>query len=121
MIKQSTPAIAGAIALTIGLCGGAVSQEVKTASKYGDMTTVTQDMLNRAASDGNNFLHTNGDYKQTRYLPESPDQRPERRQAASGVDFPDRGQGVDGDDADRHQRRHVRHDVVQPRLCARRA
>ncbi len=36
---------------------------------YGDMQTVTQDMLNRAAGDGNNFLHTNGNYEQTRYYP----------------------------------------------------
>jgi PQQ-dependent dehydrogenase (methanol/ethanol family) len=45
------------------------AQEVKTASKYGDMQTVTQDLLSRAASDGNNFLHTNGDYHQLRYYP----------------------------------------------------
>ena len=37
------------------------------------------------------------------------------------MDLPDRGAGVDGDRADRRQRRHVRHDVVQPRLRARRA
>ncbi len=36
---------------------------------YGDMHTVTQDMLNRAAGDGNNFLHTNGNYDQTRFHP----------------------------------------------------
>ena len=69
MTKLSAPALAGAIALTIGAFGQAASQEVKTASKYGDMTTVTQDLLNRAASDGNNFLHTNGDYRQQRYYP----------------------------------------------------
>jgi alcohol dehydrogenase (cytochrome c) len=45
------------------------SQEVKAATKYGDMQTVTQDLLNRAAGDGNNFLHTNGNYEQTRYYP----------------------------------------------------
>ena len=43
----------------------------KLATLYGDMTAVTQDMLNRAAGDGNNFLHTNGDYNQTRYYPAS--------------------------------------------------
>ncbi len=36
---------------------------------YGDMQTVTQDMLDRADGDGNNFLHTNGNYEQTRYYP----------------------------------------------------
>lgn len=30
---------------------------------------VTQDMLDGAASDGRNFLHTNGNYDQTRYYP----------------------------------------------------
>ncbi len=36
---------------------------------YGDMLTVTQDLLNRSAGDGNNFLHTNANYHQTRYYP----------------------------------------------------
>ena len=45
------------------------SQEVGGGTLYGDMLTVTQDMLDRAASDSNNFLHTNGNYKQTRYYP----------------------------------------------------
>jgi PQQ-dependent dehydrogenase (methanol/ethanol family) len=36
---------------------------------YGDMQTVSQDMLSRADTDGNNFLHTNGNYEQTRYYP----------------------------------------------------
>lgn len=33
------------------------SQEVDGGTLYGDMLTVTQDMLDRAASDSNNFLH----------------------------------------------------------------
>jgi PQQ-dependent dehydrogenase (methanol/ethanol family) len=70
MIRPAaSPAIAGAVALTFALTGVATSQEVKTASKWGDMTTVTQDLLNRAAGDGNNYLHTNGDYTQQRYYP----------------------------------------------------
>src|ERR1035438_7741868 len=32
-------------------------------------TAVTQDQLNKAGSDGNNFLHTNGNYAQTRFYP----------------------------------------------------
>ena len=32
-------------------------------------TPVTQDQLNAAAGDANNFLHTNGNYDQTRYFP----------------------------------------------------
>ena len=31
------------------------------------MGLVTQYMLDRAAGDGNDFLHTNGNYQQTRY------------------------------------------------------
>jgi PQQ-dependent dehydrogenase (methanol/ethanol family) len=47
----------------------AMAQEVEGGTKYGDMTTVTQDLLNRAAGDGNNFLHTNANYEQTRFYP----------------------------------------------------
>ena len=47
----------------------AVSEETGTGTLYGDMHTVTQDMLSRAAGDGNNFLHTNANYSQTRYYP----------------------------------------------------
>jgi alcohol dehydrogenase (cytochrome c) len=57
-----------ATALVIGgLAGAANAQEVRSAAKYGNMMTVTQDMLNRAASDGNNFLTTHGNYHQTRF------------------------------------------------------
>jgi alcohol dehydrogenase (cytochrome c) len=48
----------------------AASAEVaKPPAKYGDMSTVTQDLLNRAGDDGNNFLLTNGDYNQLRFYP----------------------------------------------------
>ena len=69
-IGRSFP-VAGALALAVSFMtmGSASSQEVKSAVKYGDMTTVTQDLLNRAESDGNNFLLTNGDYWQRRYYP----------------------------------------------------
>src|SRR3984957_16796102 len=43
--------------------------EVKPATLFGDMNAVTQDLLNRAADDGNNFLHTNGNYWQSRFYP----------------------------------------------------
>ena len=45
------------------------AQEVDSGTLYGDMLTVSQHMLNRAAGDGNNFLHTNANYDQTRYYP----------------------------------------------------
>ena len=47
----------------------AKAQAVKKATLYNNMATVTQDLLNRAAGDGNNFLHTNGNYEQTRFYP----------------------------------------------------
>ena len=118
--------VAGACALAISLMDAATAQEVKQDARPAPKpsitpSNVTQDMLDRAATDSNNFLHTNGDYTQKRFHPGGADQRLERAAAASGLDFPDRGQGVDGDLADRRQRRDVCHDLVQPRLCAQRA
>ena len=43
-----------------GAAWPAQSQETTSTTVYGDMSAVTQDMLNRAQSDANNFLHTNG-------------------------------------------------------------
>ena len=43
--------------------------EVENATLYGNMSTVTQDMMDHAYGDANNFLHTNGNYAQTRYYP----------------------------------------------------
>ncbi len=63
--------VVGAAALIAGiaLTSMASGQEVKNATKFGNMNTVSQDLLNRAGGDGNNFLHTNGDYTQSRYFP----------------------------------------------------
>jgi alcohol dehydrogenase (cytochrome c) len=84
-----TPAVAaGAVAFLLVAAAAALSQEaakpgpqeatkpapqevLKPAPKYGDMSAVTQDLLNRAGGDGNNFLLTNGDYLQRRYYPNS--------------------------------------------------
>ncbi len=60
--------VAVAAVLAIGATA-ASAQEVDSGTRYGDMQAVTQDMLNFAAGDGNNFLHTNGNYDQTRYYP----------------------------------------------------
>jgi hypothetical protein len=43
--------------------------ETKPFSKYGDMSVVTQDQRNRAATDSANFLQTNDDYRQQRFDP----------------------------------------------------
>ncbi len=72
MLRKSRKALAmgvAGLAVLAFTTAPASSQEVKAATKYGDMQTVTQDLLNRAAGDGNNFLHTNGNYDQTRYYP----------------------------------------------------
>jgi alcohol dehydrogenase (cytochrome c) len=66
---RSARVTVGALALATFCFGAATAQEVKTAAKYGDMSQVTQDLLNRAAGDGNNFLLTNGDYNQQRFYP----------------------------------------------------
>jgi glucose dehydrogenase len=57
--------------LSFALVPGAHAGEVEGGTLYGDMQAVTQDMLSRAEGDGNNFLHTNGNYDQTRYYPAS--------------------------------------------------
>lgn len=59
------------LALPLALVAGLASaqEEVGGGTLYGDLSYVTQDMLSRAAGDGNNFLHTNGNYDQTRYYP----------------------------------------------------
>ncbi len=63
----------GAVALTTAFVATADAQEVKQpatdTAKPIAITPVTQDMLDRAATDSKNFLHTNGDYTQQRFYP----------------------------------------------------
>jgi len=58
-------------ALALGTClaTGALADETSNATLFGSMTAVSQDMLNRAGQDANNFLMTHGDYTQKRYFP----------------------------------------------------
>ena len=58
--------------------GSVSAQETTNSTLYGDLQSVTQNMLSRAAGDGNNFLHTNGNYEQTRFLSSQPDQHVQR-------------------------------------------
>jgi PQQ-dependent dehydrogenase (methanol/ethanol family) len=62
-----------ALAAILGWNLGASSQEVKQDSKMAvraaGATNVTQQLLDNAAKDANNFLHTNGNYAQTRFYP----------------------------------------------------
>ena len=72
LFKRREALLAVLCVMAVGsFAGTASAQEVKTATLYGNMTTVTQDMLSRAGGDANNFLHTNGNYAQTRYYPAS--------------------------------------------------
>jgi PQQ-dependent dehydrogenase (methanol/ethanol family) len=64
--------LAGAMALPLGSL--AVAQETgggggAAAASSVPIPTVSQPMLNNAASDSKNFLHTNGNYNQTRFHP----------------------------------------------------
>jgi len=64
--------LAASAALSVLASGFATTvsaQEVHKGTLYGDLSMVAQDMLDRAASDGNNFLLVNGSYAQTRYYP----------------------------------------------------
>jgi len=69
-ISTYTVSLISAAAMAF-LAAPAAVKEVKAETLYGNMSVVTQDMLNRAGSDANNYLHTNGDYTQTRHYPAS--------------------------------------------------
>ena len=62
-----------AVALSAAMMTFGGAQEIKQATgeaaRSVAVTPVTQDMLDRAASDAKNFLHTNGDYNQQRFHP----------------------------------------------------
>ena len=72
-LSYRTCTLASAIVLSFAFVGAdrAWSQEVEqpatTTAREAPAKTVTQDMLNAAASDKNNFLHPNANYDQTRY------------------------------------------------------
>ena len=78
-----------------------------------------QAMLNNAAGDSKNFLHTNGNYDQTAV----PSGRPDHHRATSRICrsawiFQTDVREVDGNLADHRQRRDVCDHLVRPRLCA---
>src|ERR1700749_4605090 len=63
-----------AFAFAFATICGASAQELKQdtgtkTTKPANVTAVTQAMLDKAAGDSANFLHTNGDYNQQRYHP----------------------------------------------------
>ena len=64
--KVHITSLLGVFVLTLG-----IGQAFAAETLYGNMSSVTQDMLDNAAGDANNFLHTNGNYDQTRFYPAS--------------------------------------------------
>ena len=70
-VMRSAVMLAGCAMLLAVAAPATRADETGGGTLYGDMNSVTQDMMNRAAGDGNNFLHTNGNYHQTRYYPAS--------------------------------------------------
>ena len=123
MSRFVTP-VAGALVLAAAAMCAASAEEVKQVAtqttKAANVTPVSQAMLDKAAGDSANFLHTNGDYNQQRFHPAKQINAGNVKKLRVGLDLPDRGPRVDGDLADRRERHHVRHDVVQSRLRARR-
>jgi PQQ-dependent dehydrogenase (methanol/ethanol family) len=73
MAKVSANALAlvAAMSLATASLAAKAAGEVKGAAgaKAPAVTNVTQNLLDRAASDGSNFLQTNGNYEQTRFYP----------------------------------------------------
>jgi alcohol dehydrogenase (cytochrome c) len=69
-ILAGTSAIAISLAsLPISTSAQEVKQQAAEAAKSAVVTPVTQAMLDHAAGDAHNFLHTNGDYTQQRFYP----------------------------------------------------
>src|SRR6185369_278989 len=50
-------------------CAQEIEKGATTVGTSAPATSVSQEQLNAAAKDENNFLHTNGNYTQTRYFP----------------------------------------------------
>ena len=60
--------IAGLLS-TAAFAGQEIKQDAATVGSAAPAPAVSQDMLSAASKDTNNFLHTNGNYDQTRYHP----------------------------------------------------
>jgi PQQ-dependent dehydrogenase (methanol/ethanol family) len=68
MSRTVSHALAAGVATLLG-ASAVQAQETTAAPRYGDLSAVTQDLLNRADGNGNDFLMTNGNYAQTRFYP----------------------------------------------------
>ena len=111
-------------ALILGFAGlmspawsGAETETAATTKiKEAPAPSVTQDQLNAAAGNENNFLHTNGNYDQTRYYPGKQINTSNVGKLRPAWIFQTEVKESLGDDADRRRWRDVRHHVLQPRL-----
>ncbi len=68
-MKLLTRSLLAGVAATVAATPLIAQEEIVGGTLFGNMNTVTQDMLDHAYGDANNFLHTNGNYHQTRYYP----------------------------------------------------
>ena len=71
---KTAATIAGALVfslagMSLALAGAETETVATTKNKDAPVPSVSQEQLSGAASDENNFLHTNGNYDQTRYYP----------------------------------------------------
>ena len=66
-VRLAAVGSAAALATLLGAQTG--KGQTPAPPRYGDLSVVTQELLDGAADDGNNFLLTNGNYAQTRFYP----------------------------------------------------
>ena len=105
--------------LVLGLAG--ISLNLAWSAEMGaPAAPVSQEQLNGAAKDANNFLHTNGNYDQTRYFPGKQIDTSNVGKLHPAWIFQTEVKESMETTADRRQRRHVCHDVVRPCLRAQR-
>jgi glucose dehydrogenase len=98
-------------ALVLGLAGAA--SPAWSAEAGAPATSVSQDQLNAAASDEKNFLHTNGNYNQTRFFPGKQINTSNVAHLHPAWIF----QTEVKESLDRRKRRDVRHHLLRSRLC----
>lgn len=70
-MSRNVVTIAGAMLLLLEcpIHAQEIEHATQTKTTSAPATSVTQELLSAAATDSKNFLHTNGDYTQTRYYP----------------------------------------------------
>ena len=69
LARAGLVAAAVAVASFSPLSAGEIEKAATTTMKEAPAASVSQDLLSAAAKDSANFLHTNGNYDQTRYYP----------------------------------------------------